>query len=39
MSFGRKSIGQMSFIQHTMVKSVGQNVRTSNITADLGDGS
>ncbi len=38
-SFGRKSNSQMSFTQHITVMPVGQNVRTSNITLNWGDGS
>ncbi len=30
-SFGRKSMGLMSFSQHVMVMSVSQNIRTSNV--------
>ncbi len=37
MSFGQKSVGQISFSQHVMVTSVGQNVRTSNGAVNLGD--
>jgi hypothetical protein len=33
-SFDRKSVGQTSFSQHMMVTSVGQNVRTSNVTVN-----
>ncbi len=32
MSFGQKSVGQMSFSQHVIVFSVYQNVIASNIT-------
>jgi hypothetical protein len=32
MSFGQKSIGQMSYAQQVMVTSVGQNIRTSNVS-------
>ncbi len=35
-SFGQTSICQMSFSQHIVVISVGQNVRTSNITTNRG---
>jgi hypothetical protein len=31
-TFDQKSIGRMSFNRHVMVTSVGQKVRTSNVT-------
>ncbi len=34
----KKTIGRMSFSQHIMVKSIGQNIGISNITVNLGDG-
>ncbi len=37
-SFGRKSIGQMTFSWHVMVRSVGQNDRTNDIIVNSGDG-
>jgi hypothetical protein len=36
--FGQKLIDHMSFSQHIMVMSVGQNVRTSNVTINWGGG-
>jgi len=39
MSLDQKSIGQMSCNQHIIVTLVGQNVRTSNVAVNWGDGS